>query len=232
MIVLSIILCAIALPNSHTKQDCGPQGPKTQWQQLQRIDFKGTVAFTLMTLAFLLPTELGGKHFPWTHPLIISLFAASIGLLVLFIWVEKRAAEPIIPLEIFHKKDAVLSYAVTFLQTGAQVGVCIHPRLPHQRIQLAENLTVDDVLRPALLPSNSQHLVRRSRCTSHARCGGKRSGRSIIWSTDQKVGPFPYPVSYLTWLTLAQIRSLQSPRCLRHTFLVRQLPRPYASMAR
>jgi hypothetical protein len=143
VIALSIILCAIALPNSHAKQDYEHQQPKTHWQQLQRIDFKGTVAFTLMILAFLLPTELGGKHFAWTHPLIISLFSASIGLLALFIWVEKRAAEPIIPLEIFHKKDAVLSYGVTFLQTGAQVGVCIHPAFSPVRCPI----NVDDWLK-------------------------------------------------------------------------------------
>jgi MFS family permease len=130
VIILSIVLCAVALPDSRSKRDSEPQEPRDHWQQLQRIDFKGTVVFTLMILLFLLPTELGGKHFPWTHPLIPSLFAGSIGLLALFVWVEKRAAEPIIPLEIFHNKDAVLSYAVTFLQTGAQVGVCISPCPP------------------------------------------------------------------------------------------------------
>jgi hypothetical protein len=57
--------------------------------------------------------------------------------------------------------------------------------------------------------------------------GGLFSGALI-----KKLVDSPLSFCSLTWLTLPQIRALQSPRCLRHPFVVRQLPRPYASMAR
>jgi len=80
-----------------------------------------------MVLALLLPIELGGDKFPWTHPIIISLFALSGVLLVLFIAVEKREKEPILPLEIFHRRDAVLSFLIMGLQVAAQISVCLCP---------------------------------------------------------------------------------------------------------
>lgn len=79
VVIVSIILCAIALPNSTTKKDQEDQEPKTHWQQLQRIDFKGTITFTMMILAFLLPTELGGSTSPGLTQLLYPCSPAAGG---------------------------------------------------------------------------------------------------------------------------------------------------------
>lgn len=153
VVVFATILCAISLPDSKPKDSAleyQDLEPKTRWQQLGRIDFKGCIIFTAMILAFLTPTELGGVHLPWSHPIIISLFAASIALLALFIWVEKRAAEPIIPLEIFHKRDAVLSYLVMGVQTAAQVGVMYSVPLYFQVTARTSNAEAGAHLFPAV----------------------------------------------------------------------------------
>lgn len=126
VVIFALILCAICLPAStptHVSPDSGDALPKSAWQQLYRIDFRGAFLFGAMILAFLVPTELGGDHLPWGHPIIIILFASSIVLLMIFIAVEKRTEEPIIPLEIFHNRDAVLSYLILGLQGAAQIGV-------------------------------------------------------------------------------------------------------------
>lgn len=126
VVIFALILCAICLPAStptHVSPDSGDDLPKSAWQQLYRIDFRGAFLFGAMILAFLVPTELGGDHLPWGHPIIIILFASSIVLLMVFIAVEKRTEEPIIPLEIFHNRDAVLSYLILGLQGAAQIGV-------------------------------------------------------------------------------------------------------------
>jgi len=83
---------------------------------------------TLTILFFLLPLELGGVKLPWTHPLIISLLSASVPSLLLFLSWERRVAEPIIPLGIFHQHGAVSSYLIMMLQVAAQLGVS-HDRL-------------------------------------------------------------------------------------------------------
>lgn len=123
----ALILCAICLPAStpnRVNPESGDGSSKSAWQQLHRIDFRGAFLFGAMILAFLVPAELGGDHLPWSHPLIAILFASSLVLLLIFVAVEKRTEEPIIPLEIFHNRDAVLSYVILGLQGAAQIGVC------------------------------------------------------------------------------------------------------------
>lgn len=76
-----------------------------------------------MVLTLLLPIEIGVVKLPWTHPGILSLFALSAVLLFVFIVVEKRQEEPILPLEIFQNRDAVFSFAILAMQSAAQLGV-------------------------------------------------------------------------------------------------------------
>ncbi|KAJ9150167.1 MFS general substrate transporter [Coniochaeta hoffmannii] len=121
VVIFALILCAICLPASAPNH--GNSSSETAWQRLRRIDFKGAAIFGAMILAFLVPAELGGAHLPWSHPVISILFASSIVLLFIFIAVEKRTDEPIIPLEIFHNRDAVLSYLIMGLQGAAQIGM-------------------------------------------------------------------------------------------------------------
>ncbi|KAL1835490.1 hypothetical protein VTJ49DRAFT_6627 [Mycothermus thermophilus] len=95
----------------------------TTSSKLSRVDFKGSILFALAILAFLLPVELGGGRLPWSHPLVLGLFSLSPVLLVFFIGVEERQPEPILPLEIFRLRDAVISYLILGLQSAAQVGL-------------------------------------------------------------------------------------------------------------
>ena len=122
VVIFALVLCAICLPAS--SPDHGSSSSNPALQRLRRIDFRGAAIFGAMILAFLVPAELGGDHLPWSHPVISILFASSIALLFIFIAVEKRTEEPIIPLEIFHNRDAVLSYLIMGLQGAAQIGVC------------------------------------------------------------------------------------------------------------
>jgi ABC-type transport system involved in cytochrome c biogenesis permease subunit len=116
------LLVAVYLPGSPTKEDSADI-VDSQKSKLNRVDFKGSVLFALTILALLLPMELGGSKLPWTHPIIPSLFTLSVLLLFVFVAVEKQQEEPILPLEIFHKRDAVISYVILGLQTAAQLGV-------------------------------------------------------------------------------------------------------------
>lgn len=128
-IVVAILLVAASLPGSSTPTDTGfspgavDGGPADQKSKFRRIDFKGSILFALAVLALLLPIELGGSKLSWSHPLIPSLVALSAVLLFVFVLVEKRQEEPILPLEIFQRRDAVLSFFILGLQTAAQLGV-------------------------------------------------------------------------------------------------------------
>lgn len=128
-ILLAIFLVAIFLPNL-TSTNTDTLAPvdlssANQKSKFSRIDFKGSILFALTILALLLPIELAGTKLPWSHPIILSLLVLSGVLLFVFVAVEKRQEEPILPLEIFHKRDAVLSFLILGFQTAAQLGVCL-----------------------------------------------------------------------------------------------------------
>lgn len=124
-IMFAILLVALYLPSSTTDSDLSDaiDNSASQKGKLSRVDFKGSILFALTVLALLLPIDLGGVKLPWSHPLILALFFLSPLLLFVFVAVEKRQVEPILPLEIFHRRDAVLSFAILGLQSAAQLGV-------------------------------------------------------------------------------------------------------------
>jgi EmrB/QacA subfamily drug resistance transporter len=61
------------------------------------IDFAGFVTLSTGLTTVLLATVWGGTEYPWNSPIIIGLFVAGAVSLALFAWVERRAAEPVIP---------------------------------------------------------------------------------------------------------------------------------------
>ncbi len=135
LLLLAIVLCWFNLPSDvgiEHRQSAQPNDdPKIPKRKLSRVDFLGASVFALLILAFLLPLEIGGVKVPWSHPIIPALFGSAIVLVVLFVIVEKRwAREPIIPLDLFLKKDVVASFAIMGLQSGAQIGVSAQLRTP------------------------------------------------------------------------------------------------------
>ncbi|KAK4201707.1 putative multidrug resistance protein [Triangularia verruculosa] len=128
IILGAIILVTIYLPN-HTEAATADSASTSSAEaeirksKFSRIDFKGSFIFAFMILAFLTPIELGGVRLPWTSPITIGLIGFGLVLVTVFVAVEKRQEEPILPLEIFHRRDAVISYLILGLQTAAQLGL-------------------------------------------------------------------------------------------------------------
>ncbi|KAK3291893.1 major facilitator superfamily domain-containing protein [Chaetomium fimeti] len=152
-VILAIILVTVSLPSPPPGVEPSDtiNNTATQKSKLSRVDFKGSVLFALAILALLLPIELGGVKLPWSHPAIIALFAFSPVLLFIFVAVEKRQAEPILPLEIFHRRDAVLSFAILGLQIAAQLGLMFSVPLYFQITTRASNTVSGAHLVPAVV---------------------------------------------------------------------------------
>ncbi|NOJ70265.1 MDR family MFS transporter [Paenibacillus alvei] len=72
--------------------------------QKQRIDWLGTFTLVVAILCFMFGLEMGGKDYAWFSPTIIALFAGALIMLVLFIIVEMKVAEPVVPLGLFKNK--------------------------------------------------------------------------------------------------------------------------------
>ncbi|MFJ7494038.1 MFS transporter [Streptomyces sp. NPDC097727] len=85
-----------------------------------RLDILGALLLAAASTCLVLLTSWGGTEYAWGSRTILGLAAGAAGTALLFIVVEHRAAEPIIPLRLF--RDSIFN--VTAL-VGAVVGVAL-----------------------------------------------------------------------------------------------------------
>lgn len=87
------------------------------------IDFAGIALIGVGASGLTLATSWGGSTYPWSSPMIIGLFVGSVIALTLFVRVELRTAEPILPIRLFASPVftvcCVLSFIVGFAMLGA-----------------------------------------------------------------------------------------------------------------
>ena len=87
------------------------------------IDYAGIVTIGLGASGLTLATSWGGTTYPWSSPVIIGLFVASAVMLALFVRVELRAEEPVLPIRLFASPVftvcCVLAFIVGFAMLGA-----------------------------------------------------------------------------------------------------------------
>lgn len=87
------------------------------------LDYAGIVLVGLGAAGLTLATSWGGTTYPWGSPTIIALFVGSVAALIAFVFAERRAVEPILPLRLFSNPVftvcCVLSFVVGFAMLGA-----------------------------------------------------------------------------------------------------------------
>ena len=88
-----------------------------------RIDYPGTALIAAVAACFVLMTSLGGVSYPWGSWQIIGLGVLGVVLLGAFILVERRAAEPVLPLRLFTLRTfsltAVIGFVIGFAMFGS-----------------------------------------------------------------------------------------------------------------
>ncbi|MFH8973969.1 DHA2 family efflux MFS transporter permease subunit [Streptomyces sp. NPDC017890] len=87
------------------------------------IDYLGTLLIASVATCLVLVASLGGTTWAWGSPQIIGLAVLGVVLAALFVAVERRAAEPVLPLKLFRVRtftlSAVISFVVGFAMFGA-----------------------------------------------------------------------------------------------------------------
>jgi EmrB/QacA subfamily drug resistance transporter len=79
------------------------------------IDYLGSSLLAGGLAAIVLYTSLGGTRYSWTSPWMLALVVGGAALLVAFVFAERRAAEPILPLELFRNRVFSITSAVGFI---------------------------------------------------------------------------------------------------------------------
>jgi EmrB/QacA subfamily drug resistance transporter len=75
--------------------------PGTGTRTRHQVDWLGAATLGAGLCALVLVADLGGNLLPWTSPALVGLAVAAALLLSAFVLVERRAAEPILPLRLF-----------------------------------------------------------------------------------------------------------------------------------
>ncbi|MBG6084508.1 MDR family MFS transporter [Zhihengliuella flava] len=97
--------------------------PKPPAEGRGRIDYAGMALLAAATTAIVLIATWGGGTYAWSDPVILWLIGIAVVSVALFIWVESRAAEPVIPLMLFRNRNfnlvTVAGLAVGIMMFGA-----------------------------------------------------------------------------------------------------------------
>ena len=99
------------------------QVPGTLTRVHHVIDYLGTLVLSLAATSLILLTSLGGTTYAWKSAPIYILGVAGVVFIGLFVVVERRAAEPVLPLHLFRLRTfsttSVVGFIVGFAMFGA-----------------------------------------------------------------------------------------------------------------
>ncbi len=120
-----------------------------------RIDVAGVLTLGPTLVALMLATSWGGTTFPWVSWQVLGLFALGLVGLALFLRIESRADEPIVPLRIFRNRVITFSAIGAFATAMVMFGILIYVPVFTQGV-LGANATVSGLL---MLPFMVGHIV-------------------------------------------------------------------------
>ena len=87
-----------------------------------KIDYLGTLVLSAAVTSLILLTSLGGSTYAWASLPIYILGAAGVLLIGVFVLVERRAAEPVLPLHLFKLRTFSVTSLVGFVVGFAMFG--------------------------------------------------------------------------------------------------------------
>lgn len=115
------------------------------------IDYLGSALLVIGIVPLLLAFTWAGSTFLWTSVEILGLLAFAVLVLVLFLLVERRAAEPIVPLTLFRNDIFSVSALASFLAGAGMFGAIVYIALYVQGV-LGQSASVSGgVLTPTML---------------------------------------------------------------------------------
>ncbi|NBM17179.1 DHA2 family efflux MFS transporter permease subunit [Streptomyces sp. GC420] len=124
-----------------------------------RIDYLGAALLTVGITSIVLVTTWGGTEYAWSSPVIMELIGLGVAALVGFLFVETRAAEPVVPLHIFRSRNFTLMSVVGFLTGFAMFGAVLFLPLFQQSVQGASATNSGLLLLPMLLSMMAVSLI-------------------------------------------------------------------------
>nr|WSW68530.1 MFS transporter [Streptomyces sp. NBC_00995] len=134
-----------------------------------KVDYLGAGLLTVGITAIVLVTTWGGTEYDWNSAVIMELIAIGVASLAGFLFVETKAAEPIIPLHIFRNANFTLMSVVGFMAGFVMFGAVLYLPLFQQSVQGASATNSGLLLLPMLLAMMIVSLIAGRVTTSSGR---------------------------------------------------------------
>ncbi|MGW1559204.1 MDR family MFS transporter [Streptomyces sp. NPDC002144] len=107
VVALTVIAAVLRIPRKDTRHV---------------IDYLGTFLIASVATCLVLVASLGGTTWDWGSPQIVGLAVLGVLLAVVFVQVERAAAEPVLPLKLFRVRTFTLSAVISFIVGFAMFG--------------------------------------------------------------------------------------------------------------
>ena len=130
-----------------------------------RIDYAGGTLLAVLATAVILLATWGGTQYQWDSWEIIGLLVLAVAALAALLAVERRAAEPMLPLHIFKTRNFTVSMGMTFLVGLAMLGALTFLPFYQQTVQGASP-TVSGLLMTPLMVGSALTSVAVGQLTS------------------------------------------------------------------
>jgi len=119
--IVAIILVALFMNVKSSTRAMPDDQPKHK-----RIDFIGALLLVSTLVLLLTGLNSGGNVVPWTHPLVLITIPLSLLLLGLFVYVEAKVEEPIIPLKLLCHRTVLFACLANWFVTAARFGLLFY----------------------------------------------------------------------------------------------------------
>ena len=104
-----------------------PTSTRTGWAAVRRIDGLGALLSAAATICLMLGLTWGSSGvFAWSSAPVLGIVGGGMLLFVLFLLVERRASEPILPLSLFRNQVFSLAALLTMLQMMVLLGLSLY----------------------------------------------------------------------------------------------------------
>ncbi|MCP3738913.1 MDR family MFS transporter [Rossellomorea sp. BNER] len=92
----------------------------------KKVDYLGSVMLSLTIIPLLLAFTWGGNDYEWLSFQIIGLFTGTVVALLLFITIERKAENPVLPLQLFKNQVFTLSNIIGFILGAGMFGAIMY----------------------------------------------------------------------------------------------------------
>ena len=96
--------------------------PSLSRRATRSIDYVGAGLLAVTLSSITLVSDLGGMMYAWSSPMMLGLITISVVTLVLFALVERKVAEPVLPLHLFRQQTFVITSLVGLIVGFALFG--------------------------------------------------------------------------------------------------------------